>query len=223
MEYRLIDLESLLLDALNPRHNPVESQREALNALLEGKGAQELLRLAEDIAEFGVSPIDLALVIPDGDIYIVLEGNRRVAALKLLKNPGLASESKISESIYQLSKSSLQIDYLGCIVAESRDTARRWIELRHSGSQQGVGVVGWSPEMQVRFTENYSGQRGRALRLTDALEEAYIDDRELIDLIQAVKAAKITTLGRLVSDPDFRTAAGLVIGDTVQTRFSPCK
>jgi hypothetical protein len=221
VEYRLIDLETLLLDSLNPRHNPVESQREALGALLEGRGAQELLRLAEDISKFGVSPIDLALVIPDGKIFIVLEGNRRVAALKLLKNPGLASGSKISESIYQLSKNSRQIDEIGCIVAESRDTARRWIELRHSGSQQGVGVVGWSPEMQVRFTENYSGQRGRALKLTDALEEAYIDDQELLSLIQSVKSAKITTLGRLVSDPDFRMVAGLVIGDQVQSRFSP--
>ncbi|HEY6311869.1 MAG TPA: hypothetical protein VIY52_13830, partial [Streptosporangiaceae bacterium] len=168
MEYRLIDVESLLLDTLNPRHPPVESQREELDALLEGKSGQELLRLAEDISKFGISPIDLALVIPDGKVYIVLEGNRRVAALKLLKNPGLASGSKISEPIYQLSKNSIQIDSIGCIVAESRDVARRWIENRHLGPRQGTGVVGWSPEMQVRFSENYSGQRGRALRLTDA-------------------------------------------------------
>lgn len=219
MEYKLIDLESLLLDTLNPRHNPVESQREALKALLVGKGAQELLRLAEDISQFGVSPIDLALVVPDGNVYIVLEGNRRVAALKLLKNPVLASGSKINDAIYQLSKNSLSINDLGCIVAESRDTARRWIELRHSGSQQGVGVVGWSPEMQVRFTENYSGQRGRALRLTDALEEAYIEDQELLGLIQEVKSAKITTLGRLVSDPAFRAAAGLVIDGEVRSKY----
>lgn len=223
MEYTVIALESLLLDTLNPRHNPVESQREALNALLEGRGAQELLRLAEDISKFGVSPIDLALVIPDGNVYIVLEGNRRVAALKFLKNPGLASGSKVSDAIYELSKSSVRIDNLGCIVAESRDEARRWIELRHSGSKLGVGTVGWSPEMQVRFTENYSGQRGRALRLTDALEEAYAEDKELLGLIQAVKSAKITTLGRLVSDPAFRTAAGLVIDDQVQTRYSAAR
>ncbi len=215
----MIALESLLLDTLNPRHNPVESRREALTALLEGKGAQELLRLAEDISRFGVSPIDLALVIPDGNVYIVLEGNRRVAALKLLKNPGLAAGSKISDAIYELSKNTVNIDHLGCIVAESRDQARRWIELRHITNHQGVGVVGWSPEMQVRFSENYSGQRGKALRLTDALEEAYGDDRELLDLVHAVKAAKITTLGRLVSDPEFRRATGLVIDGQVQTRF----
>jgi len=119
-----------------------------------------------------------------------------------------------------MSKRSLAIDNLGCIVAESRDAARRWIELRHSGSQQGVGVVGWSPEMQVRFTENYSGQRGRALRLTDALEEAYIEDQELLGLIQEVKSAKITTLGRLVSDPAFRAAAGLIIDGEVKSRYS---
>jgi hypothetical protein len=222
MEYREIPLESLLLDTLNPRHDPVEGQPQAIAALLDPKGAPQTLRLAEDIAEHGPSPIELPLVIPEGNVFIVLEGNRRVAAMKLLKNPALANRSKIKSAIYELSKRRVAIDEMACMIAETRDDARRWIELRHNGSQGGVGVVGWSPEMQVRFTGIYSGQRGRALRLTDALEVAYQGDAELLELIRAVKSAKLTTLGRLVSDPDFRTGAGIEISQhDVQTHFSP--
>jgi hypothetical protein len=222
MEFQEIPLESLLLDTLNPRHDPVESQREALGALLDDKGAPQLLRLVEDIAEFGPSPIELAMVVPDGNLYIVVEGNRRVAAMKILKNPGLAEGSKIRRQIRDLSRRSTAPEHMACMVAASRDDARRWIELRHNGNQQGAGIVGWSPEMQVRFTQNFSGQRGRALRLTDALQEAYENDAELLALIQKVLAAKVTTLGRLVSDPDFRKAAGIEISQAeVQTYYAP--
>jgi hypothetical protein len=96
MEYQEIPLESLLLDTLNPRHDPVEGQPQAIAALLDHKGAPQTLRLAEDIAEHGPSPIELALVVPEGNLFIVLEGNRRVAAMKLLKNPALANRSKMT-------------------------------------------------------------------------------------------------------------------------------
>jgi hypothetical protein len=76
--------------------------------------------------------------------------------------------------------------------------------------------------MQVRFSENYSGQRGRAIRLTDALREVYADDPELHDLIRQVRTTKLTTLGRLVNDPDFRAEAGIDLrGDEVTSHYPP--
>ncbi|GAA0358891.1 hypothetical protein GCM10010151_55740 [Actinoallomurus spadix] len=70
--------------------------------------------------------------------------------------------------------------------------------------------------MQVRFTGIYTGQRGRALRLTDALDAAFATDQVMKGLLQSVKSAKLTTLGRLVSDPDFRSLAGIEMrGDTL--------
>lgn len=223
MDYKEIAVESLLVDPLNPRHDEVEGQREAILALLDKNGAPQLLRLAADIAAFGPSPIELALVVPQSeDLYVVVEGNRRLAAVKLLKNPTLLHDAKLRRDFQRLAEGALPLTNLACMVAESREEARRWIELRHNGAQQGVGIVGWSPEMQVRFTGIYSGQRGRALLLTDALEVAYATDDELLDLIGIVKAAKITTLGRLVSDPDFRKDAGVELrGDEVLTHYSP--
>jgi hypothetical protein len=221
MEYREIALESLLLDPGNPRHDPVTGQREAIDAFLKDRTeSQQLLRLAKDIAENGPSPIDLVMVVAENGTFVVVEGNRRVLAMKLLKHPALAKGFKIEKAISEVSRSSMVLDTVRCMVATSRDDAKRWIELRHTGSQEGLGVVGWSPEMQVRFTQNYTGQRGRAYQLTDALREAYEGDRELLDLVRTVRTTNLTTLGRLANDPAFRAAAGIDIrGDEVSTRF----
>ncbi len=222
MEYREIPVESLLLDQVNPRHEPVEGQPEAINAFLRDKTeAQQLLRLARHIAEHGPSPIDLTLVVPEDGVYTVVEGNRRVLAMKLLKNPILATGSRIEKAIVEASRRSVALGDVRCMVA-SREDAREWILLRHTQSHEGVGVVRWSPEMQVRFSESYRGQAGRAIRLTDALREAYPDDSELHDLIRQVRTMKLTTLGRLVNDPDFRNEAGINLrDDEVTSHYLP--
>src|SRR5437870_173073 len=92
-----IGIASLLLDAENPRHDVVASQREALLAIV-AEQKSKLAALAEDIAEHGLSPLDRILVIKAGRgsrNYTVVEGNRRIAALKLLHNPDLADDTEI--------------------------------------------------------------------------------------------------------------------------------
>lgn len=85
---------SLLLDETNPRFvEAVESQRAAVNALL-ADGPVKLLSLAEDIArEDAINPTELPVLIEEDGELIVIEGNRRMAALKLLRNPELADDA----------------------------------------------------------------------------------------------------------------------------------
>src|SRR5690242_11222372 len=85
-----IPIGKLLLDLENPRlaQGP-ESQRDALHALLRAEG-RKTLELARSISESGPNPSERFMVIeaPDQpDRYIVLEGNRRLAALRLLAEP----------------------------------------------------------------------------------------------------------------------------------------
>jgi hypothetical protein len=83
-----IDIDNLRLDHDNPRIPVADSQREALQKIIEDQGVK-LVNLAESIVSEGLSPMDRLLVLrdsPTGKIYHVLEGNRRLAALKVLKN-----------------------------------------------------------------------------------------------------------------------------------------
>src|ERR1700677_74834 len=80
----------LLIDEENPRlMQPNSGQREALRGIATDQ-QRKLVVLARDILEFGLSPAELPIVMPRGDAHnrlVVLEGNRRIVALKALENP----------------------------------------------------------------------------------------------------------------------------------------
>jgi hypothetical protein len=87
---RLLSPADLLINPANPRlPTPNLGQREALRELAKHLGRQ-LLALSADIVNHGLNPSDLPIVMPTGDDtkrYLVLEGNRRLAALRILENP----------------------------------------------------------------------------------------------------------------------------------------
>jgi hypothetical protein len=204
-------VEDLVLDGKNPRHDTVAGTREAIQALL-AEGAEKLVNLAGDIKEQGVSPIDLFLVMPNEQgLFTVLEGNRRVAAIKLLANPALAGGHPIEQRFRQIAVGVSLPDELSCVVASSREEARHWLELRHTGEREGRGVVPWSAAGQNRFSRRPGTQIDRAMLLADTVEQAYSDNVELLSNLDIVRRQRATTLGRLISDPYIRQMLGIEI------------
>ncbi len=91
MPAKNLKVDQLQLDASNPRFNKAGGQTEAMQRILEDQDVK-LANLAESIAEEGLNPMDRLLVIKSparASKYIVLEGNRRTAALKILRNPAI--------------------------------------------------------------------------------------------------------------------------------------
>jgi len=92
-------LSKLKLDTANPRHPEFESQREIIEWMTSGSGriGEKLLALAKDIAGIGLNPADRVMVVRDDKEkgqFIVLEGNRRLTAVKLLNDPHVAPTTK---------------------------------------------------------------------------------------------------------------------------------
>lgn len=156
---RDISIANLLLDTNNPRVEPSSAQREEMQKLLDDQ-KDGIRYLAEHIVENGISPIDLPLVMPsktEKDKYIVLEGNRRLLALRILSNPHVLGDLNLPgalraklEDLASLFKEN-PIKELTCHVVDSRDQAQHWLELRHIGESRGAGVVGWSGVATARF------------------------------------------------------------------------
>ena len=91
----LIDVDRAFLDLRNPRHEPFEDQDEAIEYLCR---EEQVLPLAQDIAEHGLNPLELFALIADGDnAYFSAEGNRRLCALKLLNDPDLSPANQRSD------------------------------------------------------------------------------------------------------------------------------
>ena len=89
---RSLRVDQLLLDNDNPRHEITMTQREAIHEMIEGQ-KEKMSNLANDIAINGLDRSSLLIVMPhqeESDKFIVLEGNRRLTAIKLLLEPSLA-------------------------------------------------------------------------------------------------------------------------------------
>ncbi|MFF9397713.1 hypothetical protein [Streptomyces sp. NPDC014744] len=219
MKQASMHVASLTLDEMNPRHaQPTKSLEESIAAILDAS-APKLLRLAKSIAERGLNPTELIVVMPDGDLNVVLEGNRRVAALKLLHKPSLAPTEQLQRKFAAIAASGEVPRRVQCIVAGTRQQAAPWIKLRHTGENDGVGVVKWNPAEVSRFGGR-STPTEKARLLTDAVTVWFADDAGLIADVATVRENRITNLGRMIGDPDVRGRMGISFdGDSVVSDF----
>lgn len=170
MKEKLIRITDLQLDTGNYRTGKQSDQRQAIEALIEEQ-KNKLVRLAQDIIENGLSPLETILVTPvpdDKRRYTVIEGNRRVAAMKLVTQPDLAADTTWHNAFKRLHKllpGQLPSE-VRCIVAPSKEDAFIWIERRHDTGLKGAGLESWSTIAQYRA----AAARGRSAPEYDALE-----------------------------------------------------
>ncbi len=165
----------LQIDIKNPRiPREVSGQRDAMRAVAENQG-RKLVALAEHVVTYGrLHPAELPLVIlaDSGVGYVVLEGNRRLTALRALENPDTfvgALPPKLLDEIRTLSVRYRRspISEIYCIQMNSREEADPWIDLRHNGESGGAGVVDWGPDEKARR----DARRGRPPKLHTRLLE----------------------------------------------------
>jgi hypothetical protein len=210
-----IPVSALLVDDKNPRlPQPNLGQRDAQRAIAQDQ-QRKLFKLAEDIVASGLNLAELPIVMQAKDDlhrYIVLEGNRRLVALRALENPewliGVFNAALLTK-IREISRAYLRypIESVRCLVVKDREEARHWIELRHSGSQlEGAGIVPWGADESARFTARSGGLRlhSQVLNFLEERDELTPEDR-----------AKIPTasLRRLLETPDVASRLGISFKD----------
>lgn len=154
---RLIQVSEILLDQDNPRFPPVNNQREAIQAMVKDQG-NKIFNLAFDIYQNGLNPSSKLILFKEGGKYIDGDGNRRLTALKLLDTPSLAdSEPRIKKKFDTLlKKSGVVPSAVDCVIFETRDDAKHWISINHSGPQDGKGQIPWDAEQKERFSGGFS-------------------------------------------------------------------
>lgn len=183
----------------------------------------DIVNLAKDILDAGLSPIDLPLVMPKGSQFVVLEGNRRVAAVKLLHAPALAQDDEIQAQIEKLITTigiKRRPDTVDCAVVPDRASARHWILLRHTGPNDGIGVVRWNALMRARF-DRRPGPTTRALSLVEGVQHAYPRNEKLQKDLEELSTKRLTNLARLIADPYVRRKLGFEIqGDRVLSYYT---
>lgn len=134
------------LDRDNPRINVEASDKESdiICKLIRHEDVQDLAR---KIAKTGLLPGERIIVVQEKGQWVVLEGNRRICACKLLLSPQLVPQEfrKAFPKITTAPEIAL-IEKVDADVAPDRKTAEPILTLRHTES----GIRKWKPVARMR-------------------------------------------------------------------------
>lgn len=147
-EITYISLGNLIFDPQNPRLPQEINKSSDQNIIDYMLREANLIELMQSIAENGYFRSEPLLITPENNgMYIVVEGNRRLAALKLLANPDLASVKQNSlKEIIPLKKK--DFEKIPCINHNKRDDILDYLGYRHI-----TGVKSWGPLEKARYLQ----------------------------------------------------------------------
>ncbi|WP_431293409.1 ParB/Srx family N-terminal domain-containing protein [Pedobacter sp. P26] len=92
-----LQVKSLKLDDENPRLSGFGSSKPTQNQVVEYMLEYEkVIQLAKDIAKMGFLPNEEPIVFKENNRYVVVEGNRRVTACKVLVDPDLIPKKTVN-------------------------------------------------------------------------------------------------------------------------------
>lgn len=202
MDIYNIAVLDLYLDTENPRHDPIYDQPKIIEQLVR---TEKVKKLAQDIARFGINPLDvLAVLEEENGNYLVLEGNRRICALTLLNDPELAPPGDRS-FFERLAVGANVPEVVPCVVFASREEVKVWLERRHNGPQDGAGLVSWNPRQKTRFFQDANTM---AMSVLD-----YATERGIITEEERGRGI-LTTASRFLNNPIVRHTFGIISGRT---------
>ncbi|MDR3560713.1 MAG: hypothetical protein P4N59_04635 [Negativicutes bacterium] len=147
-----IPLEALRFDPENPRLpaklRGIKDDRVIIEYLLRDEGLLDLMR---SIAESGYAKADPLLavpIIPGKEAgFVVVEGNRRLAALKLLINPNLATVRKSSVQLIS-SEAKFKPQSIPVITYNSRNDIIDYLGYKHI-----TGVKEWDSMAKAKYLD----------------------------------------------------------------------
>ena len=151
----LVPVEYLVLDRRNPRLLGLNPGADEVEIIARLYSAEDLNELLHSIASNGYLNIEPLVVLKDNGRLIVLEGNRRLAAIRLFQEPSLAT------SIFEMAQLRIK---LPDITDEVRDTfkeiavwrvrnrgdARAYIGFKHIN-----GAVKWGSYAKAKFAAEW--------------------------------------------------------------------
>jgi hypothetical protein len=169
LKVELRSVTTLQLDARNPRLTGSAgraTQRQLIQYLFQHYDAIELAR---SIARNGFFIIEPLLAVHEGDRVVVVEGNRRLAALKALKDPSLLEQpaQRQVESLASRVVDPSDIATVPVIIAPSRKATDRILATRHAPP----------PRLQLRWEKE-----NRSRFILQKLDEGYKEQDLLSEL-----------------------------------------
>ncbi|RZA00743.1 MAG: hypothetical protein EOP47_13125 [Sphingobacteriaceae bacterium] len=144
-----IKVDDLLFDTLNPRlvefgYNQNTPQNEIIELLWEEMAIDEIVM---SIKASGYFPNEPLIAIPYQKKYIVIEGNRRLTAIKAICHPETFKDKRLNQLLGDVSKDTIKsLETVPVIVVSSRADAWQYIGFKHVN-----GPVKWGSYAKAQY------------------------------------------------------------------------
>jgi hypothetical protein len=225
-----VSLSKLKLDPENPRLGTSIERPTQEELIAELFRLGKVYELAKDIARQGFMPTEVLVAIRNGVSLLVIEGNERLAALKVLSNPELAPApyqkrvKALVEGMKYPLPSKVQVT-----IAPSREETIPLVNEKHNGKT----IDAWTRVMQARYIASVIDE---GITVDDAVDVYGLDradvlrclwESRLYDVIRSLdlpplaaqtvrdpRAFPWTTLTRLFETPSVQTSLGAELDET---------
>lgn len=145
-EYKKIDISYLVLDEQNPRIPKAKRNSDSIEMIRYMWRNFSLEDLIISIRKNGFISAEPLMVIPNQDgTYVVVEGNRRLAALKLLTDDAIREKMPEYTKLYE----KLDIAVVPCVLYSSRTEVQNALAVRHIS-----GIKKWETREKAEFIAN---------------------------------------------------------------------
>ena len=160
-----VSVERLVLDHHNPRLVTVNTDATDETIIAQLYRAEDLGELLQSIAANGYLDIEPLIVLEEHQHLIVLEGNRRLAAIRLFREPKLAARvaecERLRITIPELPDAyRTTLDRVSVYRVASREDARSFIGFKHIN-----GAAKWESYAKAKFAADW--YRGGEISLSD--------------------------------------------------------
>ncbi len=224
-----LSVSNIRLDRENPRipsYSAIRNQTDIISYMFEH---EKILRLAAKITEKGFICHDPIYVVKEGDYYTVVEGNRRITALKCLIDPDLAPTVQARNRL-SIHKNNLGIDLIEKIevyVAPSRHDVENVLFELHA-----EGKVQWNRQQKNKFIAGVGLKNGESIddiakrfnvapseisqAVTEYLIELYIPELSLptdIESLALKQKLNVSTLSRFINNSHFTKITGFTVNN----------
>lgn len=151
---KLIPTEDLLFDSKNPRYPKTllgADEPGVIKWMLDNANIIELMNSIGEQGYFSAEPLVVVPSLLHPGKFEVIEGNRRLTAVKLLQNPGLASVKRKSVStVAAVAKQ--KPSELPCLVYDRQEDVLHFLAFRHV-----TGILAWDPLQKARYLKRLAG------------------------------------------------------------------
>lgn len=193
-----VSVEWLVLNRENPRlagNDPGASDAAVIAQFFKG---EELGELLQSIAANGYLDIEPLIVVENDGVLVVLEGNRRLAAIRLFREPKLVERIFEQERV-RINVPTITDDARATLQAVSvyrvaeRDDARSFIGFKHIN-----GAAKWDSYAKGKFAADWYRDGGVTLeQIAERIGDAHATVKRMVNAIYVLEQAESAGVFRI--------------------------